>query len=151
MRMPAIREIAATDWIGEAWSLIEANRAELMTDKDIMVLDPDVRTYCLLEDANAMLSLGAFDDDEIVGYSVNILAPSPHCRNVIICSNNVLYLREDKRQGLTGLKLMRETERLAKERGAHMMLWHAKPETNLNQILPRIGYRTQDIVYTRVL
>jgi predicted GNAT superfamily acetyltransferase len=95
--------------------------------------------------------LGAFDGDEIVGYSVNIMAHNLHYSDLIMCQSDVLYVREDKRQGPAGLKLMRETERLAKERGAQMMLWHAKPATNLDQILPRMGYRVQDVVYTRVL
>jgi hypothetical protein len=31
------------------------------------------------------------------------------------------------------------------------MLWHAKPRTTLDRMLPRMGYRTQDIVYSQVL
>ena len=149
--MVAIREIRATEWIEQAWGLIEANREELTTNKDLLVLNPNVDTYCLLEDKGALLSLGAFDGDEIVGYSVNIMAHNLHYSDLMMCQSDVLYVREDKRQGPAGLKLMRETERLAKERGAQMMLWHAKPDTNLDQILPRMGYRVQDVVYTRVL
>lgn len=149
--MVVIREITATDWIGEAWSLLEQHREELTTNKDLMVLKPDVDTYVRLEDQGRLLSLGAFEGDEIVGYSVNILANNLHYVDVTMCQNDVLYVREDKRQGPTGLRLMRETERLAKERGADMMLWHAKPGTNLDAILPRLDYRVQDVIYSRVL
>jgi predicted GNAT superfamily acetyltransferase len=150
--MVAIREIRATEWIEQAWRLLEAHREELTTNKGLMILKPDISTYEMLESKNALLSLGAFDgDDEIVGYSVNIMAHNLHYSDLMMCQSDVLYVREDKRQGPAGLKLMRETERLAKERGAQMMLWHAKPDTNLDQILPRMGYRVQDVVYTRVL
>jgi predicted GNAT superfamily acetyltransferase len=150
--MVAIREIRATEWIEQAWGLIEANREELTTNKDLLVLNPNVDTYCLLEDKGALLSIGAFDgDDEIVGYSVNILSPNLHYRDVQICQNDVLYVRKDKRQGTTGLKLMRETERLAKERGAQMLIWHAKPATNLNALLPHLNYSVQETIYTKVL
>lgn len=151
--MVAIREIRATEWIEQAWRLLEAHREELTTNKGLMILKPDISTYEMLESKNALLSLGAFDGDgdEIVGYSVNIMAHNLHYSDLMMCQSDVLYVREDKRQGPTGLKLMRETERLAKERGAQMMLWHAKPDTNLDQILPRMGYRVQDVVYTRVL
>lgn len=149
--MVTIREITATDWIGQAWSLLEAHREELTTNKEIMVLSPDVDTYCMLEAKGALLSLGAFEGDELVGYSVNIISHNLHYRDVQMCQNDVLYVRADKRQGPTGLRLMHETERLAKERGAHLVLWHAKPNTNLSEILPRLGYRVQDVVYTRVL
>lgn len=149
--MVAIREIRATEWIEQAWRLLEAHREELTTNKGLMILKPDISTYEMLESKNALLSLGAFDGEEIVGYSVNIMAHNLHYSDVMMCQNDVLYVREDKRQGPTGLKLIYETERLAKDRGADLMLWHAKPDTNLNDILPRLAYRVQDVVYTRVL
>lgn len=149
--MVSIREIRATEWIEQAWRLLEAHREELTTNKGLMILKPDISTYEMLESKNALLSLGAFDGEEIVGYSVNILAHNLHYSDVMMCQNDVLYVREDKRQGPTGLKLIYETERLAKDRGADLMLWHAKPDTNLNDILPRLAYRVQDVVYTRVL
>lgn len=149
--MVAIREIRATEWIEQAWRLLEAHREELTTNKGLMILKPDISTYEMLESKNALLSLGAFDGEEIVGYSVNIMAHNLHYSDLMMCQNDVLYVREDKRQGPTGLKLIYETERLARDRGADLMLWHAKPNTNLNDILPRLAYRVQDVVYTRVL
>jgi predicted GNAT superfamily acetyltransferase len=148
MRMPAIREIQVTEWIDQAWSLFEAHCEEIAQD---MLLAPDLDAYCLLEDRGALLSLGAFEGDEIVGYSVNLITHNLHHANVTICQNDILYLREDKRQGATGLKLMRETERMAKERGAHMVIWHAKPETNLSGILPRMGYDVRQVCYARMI
>ena len=149
--MVAIREIRATEWIEQAWRLLEAHREELTTNKGLMILKPDISTYEMLESKNALLSLGAFDGDEIVGYSVNIMAHNLHYSDLMMCQSDVLYVREDKRQGPAGLKLMRETERLAKERGAQMMLWHAKPDTNLNALLPHLNYSVQETIYTKVL
>ena len=149
--MVSIREIRATDWLDQAWDLIEANREELTSYKDLMVLNPDLATYERLEDQGALLSLGAFDAGEIVGYSVNILAHNLHYSDLRICQNDVLYLKRDYRQGSTGLRLMRETERLAKERGAGLMIWHAKPGTNLNELLPRMDYKLHEVCYSRVI
>lgn len=146
-----IREIKATDWIGEAWSLLVDHREELTTNKDLMILSPDVETYLRLEDLGRMLSLAAFEGEEIIGYSVNIFGQNLHYSDLMMCQNDVLFVRKDKRRGPTGLRLMRETERLAKERGAEMMLWHAKPGTSLDAILPRLGYKVQDIIYTTVM
>lgn len=149
--MVSIREIRATEWIEQAWHLLEAHREELTTNKGLMILKPDISTYEMLESKKALLSLGAFSGDEIIGYSINILANNLHYADLMMCQNDVLYVREDKRQGPTGLRLIYETERLAKDRGADLMLWHAKPDTNLNELLPRLAYRVQDVVYTRVL
>jgi predicted GNAT superfamily acetyltransferase len=149
--MPTIREISAVDYLPDLWPLMVAHREELTVRKDVMRLNPLVDTYREIEDRGALMSLGVFDDDEIVGYSVNILAPNLHYADVMMCQNDVLFLREDHRQGTLGLRLMRETERMANERGANMMVWHAKPGTNLDQVLQRFKYDVQDVVYTRVL
>lgn len=149
--MADIREITATDVISDLWPLLAAHREELTTMKDLMVLKPDLDTYDTLEERGAMLSLGAYEGDEIVGYSVNIIARNLHYADVMMCQNDVLFLREDKREGMLGIRLMRETERMAKERGADLMIWHAKPKTNLDAVLQRLSYRVQDVVYTRVL
>lgn len=146
-----IREIDATQYIADAWPLLADHREELATNKELMVLKPDMPVYVNLEDNDALLSLGAFDGDRIVGYSVNIIARNLHYADVLMCQNDVLYLDPEYRTGPNGLRLIRQTERLAKERGCHLMLWHAKPGTNLLAMLPKLGYGTQDVVFSRGL
>jgi predicted GNAT superfamily acetyltransferase len=150
--MPTIREISAVDYLPDMWPLLAAHREELTVRKDIMELNPLVEVYRELEDKGTLLSLGVFDDDgSLIGYSINILAPNLHYGDVMMCQNDVLFLREDHRKGTLGLRLMRETESQAKARGAEVMVWHAKPGSNLDQVLQRLRYDVQDIVYTGVL
>lgn len=146
-----IREIDATQYIADAWPLLADHREELATNKELMILKPDMPVYIHLEDNGALLSLGAFDGDRIVGYSVNIMSRNLHYADLMMCQNDVLYLDPAYRTGPNGLRLIRETERLARERGCHLMLWHAKPGTNLLAMLPKLGYGTQDVVFSRGL
>lgn len=146
-----LREIDATHHIADAWQLLEAHREELATDKSLMVLKPDLPVYIQLEDNNALLSIGAFDGDEIVGYSVNIISRNLHYADVVMCQNDVLFLKPEYRTGPNGLRLIRATERLAKERGCNMILWHAKMDTQFMAILSKLGYRVQDVIYSRGL
>jgi GNAT superfamily N-acetyltransferase len=145
------RPIEATQHIADAWHILEEHREELATDKVRMVLKPDLPVYIKLEDNNALLSIGAFDGDQIVGYSVSIISPNLHYSDLVMCQNDVLYLQEGYRTGPYGLKLIRETERLAKARGCHMMLWHAKMDTQFMALLAKLGYRVQDVIYSRGL
>ena len=46
------------------------------------------------------------------------------------------------------MRLIKETERMAKERGVQLMLWHAKPNTALEKMMPRLGYGVQDIIFS---
>lgn len=149
--MHDIREIVATDHIADAWPLLEAHRIELTTNPDLMKLKPDLETYLRIEDNEALLSLGVFDGNEIIGYSVSIVSRNLHYSDVVMCQNDVLWLHPDYRQGPLGLRLIRETERRAKERGCHMILWHAKMDTQFMALLTKLGYRVQDVIYSRVL
>jgi GNAT superfamily N-acetyltransferase len=146
-----IKAISAIEYLGTAWPLLEEHRQELATNPEKMRLDPDVATYAHLEELNRLMSLGVFTDDgEMVGYSINIVARNLHY-DLVMCQNDILYLQKDHRVGATGLKLIRATEDHAKELGCDFMLWHAKPNTSLDKILPRVGYRVQDVMYSKEL
>ena len=146
-----VREIVATEWIERAWPLLEAHREELTTNPDLMVLDPDIARYQTLETAGALLSLGLFKDERLVGYSINALFTNLHYGDLLVCQNDLLFIDRAHRKGMAGVRLIATTESMAKDRGAQMMLWHAKPNTALHAMLPRMGYRVQDIVYSQVL
>ena len=96
--------------------------------------------------------LAAYDGDEVVGYAVSIIAPSHlHYADLCYVSNDALFVKKSHRGGSTGLRLMRETERIAKERGAKLVLWHAKEGTRLDALLTRLGYGVQDIIFSKEL
>jgi GNAT superfamily N-acetyltransferase len=145
-----IRPILATDYLDQMWPLLAAHREELTVYPEIMQLSPDVETYLRLEDAGKLLSLGVFDGDELIGYSVNIVTRNLHY-DLRVCHNDVLYLTPEHRLGPLGLRLIRDTERHAREAGAELMLWHAKQGTALDGLLPRLDYQVQEIMYSRVL
>jgi len=145
-----IRPILATDYLDQMWPLLAAHREELTVYPEIMQLSPDVETYLRLEDAGKLLSLGVFDHDELIGYSVNVVTRNLHY-DLRVCQNDVLYLAPEHRLGPLGLRLIRDTERHAREDGAKLMLWHAKQGTALDGLLPRLDYQVQEIMYSRVL
>ena len=145
------REIVASEWIDRAWPLLEEHYAELATVPDIMLLKPDVERYQTLEANNSIFAIGMFDKEELVGYSVNIVCTNLHYGDLLMCQNDLLFVRKSHRRGMTGMRLITATERAAKERGVKMMLWHAKPGTTLDRMLPRLGYGIQDVIYSQVL
>ena len=145
------REIDATEHLDDIAYMLPDHREELTTNKELMKIKPDMETYLVLQDKGRLLSVAVFDDDVIVGYSINIICPMLHYMDVITCQNDLLFLNMKYRRGAVGLKLMRETERLAKNRGCHMMTWHAKLDTTLFAILDRLQYCKQELIYSRVL
>ena len=124
---------------------------EIALNKQVMVYAPDVSKYAQLEEVGALLTLGAYDKDNLVGYSVNILTPHLHYQNLLCCHNDMLYLHPDYRQGLLGVRLIKTTRAAARALGVQFMLWHAKPGTNLDKLLRRLGCAVQDVLYSEVL
>ena len=153
--MPTIREILISDYLADLGPLFVEQQAEIGEDRAIglpLAPSPDYDRYEALDAIGMGLALGVFDDDdEIVGYSSNIIAQSMHYRNLVVCQNDAIYLHSAYRRGTLGLRLMRETERAARARGADMIVWQCKPQTSLHALLARSGYGLQDLVYTRSL
>jgi predicted GNAT superfamily acetyltransferase len=146
-----ITETTIADKIEHVPGLLEAHWHESARNKHLMVLKPDVPRYRALEAAGALLSLVAYVDETIVGYSVNIVSPHLHYADLLCAHNDVLFVAEEYRKSPLGLKLIRDTERACKARGVHLMLWHAKEDTTLANILPKLGCKVQEIIYTKEL
>ena len=119
-----IVEAPLADRIDRMAELLHAHWDEVAKNKQVMVLKPDRERYAYLDEHGGLLCLWALDaDGEIVGYSVNFIGPHIHYADLTVANNDVLFLREDLRPSTLGLRLIRETERAAKARGAQLMLW----------------------------
>lgn len=143
-----IRESSA-DEILAAVGLLADHWEEIALNKQVMQLKPDVERYYALDDQGMLLLLGAYVDGELVGYSVNFLMNHLHYAELRVCSNDLLFIAKEHRQSKLGLQLIKRTEEEAKARGAQMVLWHAKPGTTLEALMPRLGYGVQDIIFSK--
>lgn len=124
---------------------------EIAKNKALMVLKPDRAAYQSMQDKGVLITLFAYKGEEIVGYSVNIITKHLHYSDVIMTMNDVLYLDKGERNGRLGLGLIRETERICKEHGSHIHMWHAKDNSPLARILAARRYKVQDIVFSKEL
>lgn len=138
----------------ELWPLLVDHREELTTNKALMVLDPDVERYRAAEEAGMGLSIVARDGHQIVGYSINFIAPHIHYKQVLMVCNDALWTSHSHRAQI-GSQLMDETKAAGRRRGAMLMAWHAKPNTTLDRVLRvqvrRERMRIQDTIYTEEL
>ncbi len=146
--MTEIRLSNVDEMLANAGALFSEHWEEIALNKEVMVLKPDEAKYRAAEANGMLLILGAFEGTEVVGYSVNIVTNHLHYADLTTCSNDLLFVTEGKRNGRLGLQLIRETEKVAKERGARLMLWHAKLGTPLEKMMPRLGYGVQDIIFS---
>jgi predicted GNAT superfamily acetyltransferase len=149
--MYEIRSATAEEMLAHAGELFAEHWDEIALNKRVMVLKPDAERYLATEQNGMLLALAAYQGDEIVGYSVNFIMPHMHYADLVIASNDLLFVSAAHRTSRLGLQLIRETERVAKERGAALMLWHAKENTALSTLMQHRRYKVQDIIYSKEL
>lgn len=124
---------------------------EIAKNKHLMVLAPDVAKYRSIEQAGKLFAVLAYDGDEMVGYSVNLIDTNLHYMGLVQAQNDVLFVKPSHRAGRLFMRLREATIAGAARRGARLMLWHAKKDTPLAAILPRLGCKVQDIIYSEEL
>lgn len=124
---------------------------EIAKNKSVMILNPDEEKYLAIEKNNKLLCLAAFDGDSIVGYSISIIDNHLHYMDLVVCMNDVLFVDPVYRKSRCGILLIKNTEQFASDMGAKMLLWHAKSNTALDHLMPKIGYAVQEIIYSKVI
>lgn len=151
MKTISIRRVSIHDILSDE-ALITLHWQEIALNKKLMVLKPMYDKYDAMEKANLLICVGAFDGEKLVGYSASIAIPHLHYADLLNASNDIIFLMPEYRKGHTGLKLIRETERIAKdEYGCRMVSWHSKSGTALDRLMQKMKYRVQDIIWTKEL
>lgn len=138
--------------VGEVDGLLQLHYQELTLNKDRVKLNPRWDHYAALEQVNAFLIFTARDSGKLIGYSAFFVNRHMHYGDLVICSNDVLFLHPDHRTGRTGIKLIRYCEEQAQARFKKnfSLTWHAKAGTTLAAILKRMGYTLQDLIFSKI-
>lgn len=131
--------------------MLEEHRKELAVYPEIMTLNPDKSRYKHLEDLNCIFTILAVKDEEVVGYSVNIISYSLHYSHLKYCENDVVYLSKEYRRSGLGKAMIKLTEEIASELGCDLMTWGSKKETALMHLLDSMDYQVQEITYSKEL
>lgn len=149
----SVREVAALEGYHLVERLLERHWDEIAKFKEITVIKPDLTRYQRADEEGRFIGLVAecscHHGPEVIGYSANFLGQNLHYSDVRFAQNDVLYVMPEHRRSTAGARLMAETIRLAKSKGAQLMLWHAKENTALNALLPRHGYEVMDVIWAK--
>ena len=144
-----IRLATVDEMLAEAQTLFDEHYEEIARNKQVMVLKPDEETYRKAEEMGTIFILSARQNDVLIGYSVNFVSNHLHYADLKLAQNDLLFISKEHRGGRVGLRLIKDTENHAKSLGCELMLWHCKPNTPLNEILPRLRYGVQDVIYSK--
>lgn len=142
-----IREGSIAEHRDAVSRLLELHWEEVAKNKGLMRLAPDWAKYQMLDDQHYLLILVAYAGEELVGYSCNLLDGHLHYSDLRYAQNDVLFLHKDHRASPLGQRLIKRTEEDAKQRGAKLMMWHAKEDSALSKIMQAKRRPIQDIIY----
>ncbi len=158
--------------IGQESDLLKDHWQEIASNKELMVLNPNWVRYYELEERDQFAMLAAWDGEVMVGYSVNFVFQHLHYSALTVMSNDIFYVDRDYRAGGLGVRLLNETEKLAREMECGILLFHSKPGSDLAEVLgakltvlgklKRLlspfgrllghrGYGVEDIIHSKVL
>jgi hypothetical protein len=140
-----IREVDLTEGWKAVQPLLPAHYEELAKFKDIATLKPDYAAYRRQEEQGGLLVLLAHQGQELIGYSVTFRTKSAHYLEMPSFQNDVIYVTPAYRRGRAGWRLIWHTRDAVKKRWGHgLLIWHTKPETPMDYLMPRLGCEKLD-------
>lgn len=146
--MIEVRQGSLADNIDHMDALFSANWDETGFDFPLRL---DKERYKQFEALGILVIVGAFEGDRVVGYSLASVLPHPFNPDVIFCNSDVLFVHRDYRHTSAGVRLMAETKREAKARGAHRIFWHARGNTEFARMLRKRNLHLADEVFMEVI
>lgn len=136
------------EFLHEAEDILYRHWQELALNKDKIYLKPDVQRYVGLQKNNILHNIVVYKDNKIVGYSITLITPSLHYSDNIFAQVDVIYVDQAYRHSTIGARLLIETERQAKDNGAHVVLHHAKPYVPMIiKPLEKLNYQLYELMY----
>ena len=112
--------------------------------------NPQIETYCQMEELGLAHAIGAFYRGELVGFIFLIISTIPHFGRCA-ASTESFFVSEPARKSGAGLRLLHEAEELAKELGAVGIYVSSPSSGRLAKVLPGVGYRETNRLFFRGL
>jgi hypothetical protein len=125
-------------------SLLDLNYAELTLNKQCIKLNPDWEKYAKLEHEGKLTIFTVRDDSDLVGYSFFFIDTHIHYKDLLVATNDVLFLHKDYRKGMTGIKFLKFCD--SNLAGVDKIVWHVKDSNDFKPILYRMGYNNEDTI-----
>jgi len=131
--------------------LLQDHWEEIAVNKSVIKMNPDWDAYHSLEDNGALKIFTARSDSDLIGYFVVLLRNHIHYKDHIFAANDVLFLKQEHRKGLTGPKLMKFAEKCLKEDGVSVLVVNTKRHKPFDGLLEWLGYSHVENVYSKYL
>jgi L-amino acid N-acyltransferase YncA len=141
---------AVEDWqtyFRDCQELWREHYEEIAARKDRMAMDPDVPTYERAQAENVLVIVSAREAGKMVGYVVCVTRRHMHY-NVYCGFEDAYFLSASHRQGMAGVRLIKEAVKALKRRGCQWVFFHSKEHKPLDRIFKFLGFSRADSVHS---
>jgi len=141
----------ARDAILEIKEILHEHWEEIALDKEVIKLNPDYNKYLDLADKDILHIVTAREDGVLIGYHISLVFPHMHYIDSLTAFTDIFFLKKEKRQGSTGIKLLKAMEQSLKERNVQKIYMGTKIHLDISPILNRLGYTQIEKIFTKVI
>lgn len=144
----------------ELLPLLQKHYDELTLNKDVVELAPDWARYADIEEAGKLYIFTLRDGPTLVGYSLFFLDTHLHYADLLVASNDVLFVDPAYRKTGDGAKLIQFSEDCLTALGARKITWHVKFNKFVNGVeqlldfrplLHRAGYADEETMVGKII
>ena len=122
-----------------------AEYAEESGNADLGHALPNKDFYLTLESLDKCFCIGAFDGPDLVGFCVLIIQEHTHYSKIVGWCDSI-WIAKPHRKGYAGLKIIREAQALARDKGAVGVYFSAPEGARLSMLFERL-FQPKDRVY----
>lgn len=137
--------------VAEAAPLLEAHYYEIGMYQDKIEYDPDIERYEDMDDAGFLHIVTARDDGKLIGYYVSLLMPHLHYKGTLYAYNDIVYIDQKYRGGITAARLFKFVEKELKELGVDVMTMHMKTYAPFDSFLERQGWDYAERIHMKYI
>lgn len=138
------------EFYAEIAVLTEASNEEVTPEGGILNLD--LVSYFTYEQLGILKAVAArTDDGEMVGYMTFFLGNDPHKKHRLIGKLDSVFLIPEYRKGFTGIKIMKEAERIMVENECDGVVMASSVHRDLTPIYKRLGYKPIETIFYKEL
>lgn len=131
--------------------LLQAHWEQIALNKDKIKLNPAWDEYIKLNNAGIIHFYTVRDNKQLVGYFCVLATKSLHYKDHIFATCDIIYVKQDKRAGMTGYKLIKFAENDLKNLGVSLLGINTKIHAPFDSLLKRMDYNLTERLYTKYI
>ena len=131
--------------------LIEEHWEEIALDKGAIKLNPDWDAYGAYDFIGSLRVYTARENGQLMGYFVVLVSKSLHYKDHTFANNDIIFLKKEARQGLTGLKLIKYAIHKLEAEGVSKIHINTKIHQPFDVVLERLGFSCIERIYSKCL